>query len=65
MRAGRGAAVGVVAKLVDVEAALGIGVLASDVPGDDGGRRLGGLLEGDGALDVGVTAEDSNCERGR
>ena len=64
MRAGRGAAVGVVAELVDVEAALGIGVLTSDVPGDGGGRRLGGLLEGDGALDVGVTAEDSNCERG-
>ena len=61
MRTGRGAAVGVVAELVDVEAALGVGVLTGDVPGDDGGRGLGGLLKGDGAPDVGVTTEDSNC----
>ena len=62
VRTGRGAAIGVVAELVDVEATLGIGILASDVPGDGGWRGLGRLLEGDSALDVGVTAEDSNCE---
>lgn len=61
MRAGGGAAVGVVAELMDVETTLGIGVVARDVPADGGWARLGGLLEGDGAADVGVTTENSNC----
>ena len=60
MRAGRGAAVGVVAKGVDVHAALGVRVVAGDVPGQGGGGGLGLLLEHDGALDVGVTTEDGN-----
>lgn len=60
VRASRGAAVGVVTELVDVEATLGAGVVAGDVPGDGGGPAIRTLLEGDGALDVGVTAEDSN-----
>lgn len=61
VRAGGGAAVGVVTKGVDVEAALGVGVVASDVVGDGGGRGLGLLLEDDGTGDLGVTTEDGNC----
>jgi hypothetical protein len=60
VRAGAGAAVGVVTESVDVHAALGVGVVARDVPGDLGLGGLGGLLEGDGALDVGVTTDDSD-----
>lgn len=60
MRAGRGAAVGVVAKGVDVHATLSTGIVASNVPGDGGGVRLGGLLEGDSAGDLGVTTDDAN-----
>jgi len=56
----RGATVGVVTKGVDVEATLGVGVVASDVVGDGGGRRLGLLLEDNGTRDLGVTTEDSN-----
>ena len=60
MRAGRRAAVGVVTKGVDVEAPLGVGVVAGDIPGDGGGSRLGLLHEGDGTGDLGVTTDDSN-----
>lgn len=60
VRASRGAAVGVVAEGVDVEAALGVGVLASNVPGDGSGSRLGFLLKGDSSTNLGVTAEDAN-----
>lgn len=62
VRTGRGAAVGVVAKGVNVESALGVGVVAADVPGDGGRGRLGLLLEDDGAGDLGVTTEDGNCK---
>ena len=61
MRAGGGAAVGVVTELVDVEGTLGVGVVAGDVPGDGGGGTLAGLLEGHGAGDLSVTTENSNC----
>lgn len=61
VRAGRCAAVSVVTKGVDVEATLGIGVVASDVPGDGGGSRLGLLHKGDGTGDLGVTTDDGNC----
>ena len=54
-------AISVVAELVDVHATLGVGVMAADVPRDGGGRTLGVLLEGDGALDVGVTTNDCDC----
>lgn len=66
MGAGRSATVGVVTKGVDVHATLGVRVMAGDVPGDGGGRRLGGLLKDHGALDVGVTTEYRDCadERG-
>ena len=60
VRASRGAAVGVVAKGVDVHAALGIGIVAAQVPGNGGGGTLGLLLEGDGAGDLGVTPDDSD-----
>ena len=62
MRAGRGTTVGVVTELMDVHATLGVGVVACDVVGDGCWGGLGGLLEGDGSLDVGVTAEDCDCE---
>jgi hypothetical protein len=55
------AAVGVVTESVHVHAALGVGVVARNVVGYGGGRRLGGLLEGYGALDAGVSAEDGDC----
>jgi hypothetical protein len=60
VRASRGAAVGVVAEGVDVHATLGVGVVAGDVPGDDGGRRLGLLLKGDSTSDLRVTTDDSD-----
>lgn len=60
VRASRGAAVGVVAKGVDVEAALRVGVVARDVPGDGGGSRLGLLLKGDSTGDLGVATEDTD-----
>lgn len=60
MRAGRSAAVGVVTELVDVHASVGVGIVAGDVVADGGWRGLGGLFEGDGTLDVGVTPEYSN-----
>lgn len=58
--AGRGAAVGVVTKGVDVHATLGIGIMAGDVPGDGGRGGLGLLFEDDGASDLGVTTDDSD-----
>lgn len=61
MRAGGSAAVGVVAEGVNVESALGVGVVAGNVPADGGGRGLRFLLEGNGTRDLGVSANDSNC----
>lgn len=57
---GRRAAVGVVTKGVDVEAALGVGVVAGQVVGDTGGGGLGVLLKGDGTRHLGITTNDSN-----
>ena len=54
------AAVGVVTEGVDVEATLGVRVVARDVKGDGGGVGLGGLLESDGSGNLGVTSEDSD-----
>jgi hypothetical protein len=62
VRSSAGASVGVVAKSVDVHATLSVGVVAGNVPCDLGGRGLVLLLEGDGALDVGVSTEDGDCE---
>jgi hypothetical protein len=58
----RGAAVGVVTELVNVESTLSVGVVAGDVPGDSGGGTLVSLLEGNGTGDLSVTTEDSNCK---
>ena len=57
VRTGRGAAIGVVAKCVDMHSTLGIGIMAGDVPADLGGSQLGLLFEGDGSGDGGVTAD--------
>ena len=45
---------------MDVHAALSVGVVAGDVPGDGGVGVLVGLLEGNGSGDLGVTAELCN-----
>lgn len=62
VRTGRGAAIGVVPKGVDMHTTLGIGVVAGDVPSDLGGSALRLLLEDDGARHLGVTPENSNCD---
>jgi hypothetical protein len=64
VRTSTSAAVGVVTESVDVHATLSVGVVAGHVPGHGGVGALGGLLEGDGALDVGVTTDNGNCSRG-
>ena len=46
---------------MDVHASLSIGVVAGDVVGDGGGRRLGALLERDSAGDFRVSSEDGDC----
>lgn len=61
MRPGGCAAVGVVTELVDVHATLSVGVVAVDLVGDGGWGRVVGLVEGDGSVDFGVTAEDCDC----
>lgn len=61
MRAGAGAAVGVVAELMDMHAPLGIGVVTGDVPADGRWGGLGGLLEGHLARDLGVSSDDGDC----
>lgn len=60
MRSSRRAPIGIVAKGVDVDATLGIRVIAADIPGDGSGARLGFLLKGDSACDLGVTTNDSD-----
>lgn len=57
---GRGTAVGVVSKFVDVEASLGVGVEVLDVTRNGNGSTLLLLGEGDNTGDGGVTLEDSN-----
>lgn len=54
------AAVRVVAKGVDVDTSLSVGIVAREIPRDGGRAGLRGLLEGHDALDVGVTTEDGN-----
>jgi hypothetical protein len=62
VRSRAGAAVGVVAESVDVHAALSVGIVAGDVPCDLSVGGLVLLLEGDGALDVGVSTENGDYE---
>jgi len=61
MRTGAGAAIGIVTKLMNVHAAVSRGVVAFNVVGYGGRRRLGRLLEGHGTANIGVTTEDSDC----
>jgi len=61
MGTGRGAAVGVVAELMDVDATLGRGVTSCNVVGDSCGGGFGGLLESNGSGDLGISAEDCDC----
>ena len=63
VRSCTGAAIGVVAECVNVHATLSVGVVAGDVPCYSGWRSLAVLCESDGALDVGVTTENSDCVR--
>jgi len=60
VRPGGGAAVGVVAKGVNVHATLGVGIVAGDVPCDGGSGTLRGLLEVDGTGDLGVSTENGD-----
>ena len=60
VRTGRGAAVRVVAKLVNVEASLSIGVHVLDFTRDGDGTAGGFLGEGDDTLDGRVTLENSD-----
>jgi len=60
VRASRCASVGVIAEGMDVHSTLSVGVVAGDVPCDGRRRGLIGLLEGDGALDVGVSSDDGD-----
>jgi hypothetical protein len=60
VRSRASAAVGVVAKSVDVHATFSVGVVTADVPCDLGVGGLVLLLEGDGALYVGVSTEDGD-----
>lgn len=61
MRTGRGAAVGVVTELVDVESTVSVGVVVPDVPGDGGRSGLASLFEANRAGDLRVTTENSDC----
>jgi hypothetical protein len=57
---GTGAAVGIVPEGVNVHSTLGVGVVTRDVPRDGRLATLRGLLEGHGAFDVRVSAENSD-----
>lgn len=61
VRTRRGTTIGVIPKLMNMHAALSRSVAARDVVGDGRGGGFGGLLEGDGAADLGVAAEDCDC----
>lgn len=60
MGASRGATVGVVTELVNMEASEGIGIVTSDLPGDGGGLRSRGLLKSNQARDGGVSTNNSD-----
>jgi len=64
MRASGGAAVGIISKLMDVEATLCVGIIASEVPADGCWCWFGSLLEGDGSGDLWVSADSCNCGEG-
>lgn len=61
MRSGTSAPIGVVAEGMDMHTALGVSVVAGNVPADGRLGALGGLLELHGASDFGITTEDGDC----
>ena len=61
MRASGGAAISIIAELMDVHASLGVGVVAGDVVGDCGRGAFVGLLEGHLAGDLGVSSNNGDC----
>jgi hypothetical protein len=61
VRSSRCAAIGVVAEGMDVETALGIRIMVLNVPSYSGLGVLIGLLQYDGAGDLRITTEDSDC----
>jgi len=63
MRSSTSAPIGVVSKLMDMHATLGTWIIPRNVPADSRGGTLRRLLKGDGAGDLGVTAEDSDYKR--
>ena len=65
MRAGTGAAIGVVSELMNVHSSLRRRIMAGDIVGDGSGGGFISLFEGDGAFDVGVTTENCNCTAGK
>ena len=60
VRTSRCAAIGIVAELMDVHAALSVGIITSDIPCDSGWGGLGDLLECNGSGDLGVSSDGSN-----
>jgi len=60
VRAGRSAAISIVAKLVDVHSAFGIRVISLNIIGDSSRRTLGLLLERHDASYGRVSSDDSN-----
>lgn len=58
---GRSAAVSVVTELVDMKPPLGVGIIALDLPADNGGRGLGLLLEMHHATNLGVSSQNCDC----
>ena len=54
------ATVGVVTKLVDMHATLGRCIMATNVVGNSSRSGFRGLLEVDGAANLGIAAEDCN-----
>ena len=63
MRTCRRAPIGIVPKLMDMYAALGIGVVAGDVVGDGSKVMLGVLLERYCSPDIRVSSEHGDCGR--
>lgn len=62
MRPGRSAAIGIVAKGMDVHASLGVGIAAIDVPRDCRLCILGRLFKVDDAFDIRVASKHCNCQ---
>lgn len=60
VRSRRSTSVSVVPKLVNVHSTLRVGIVAGDLIGDDGRRRLALLSEDDSSTHIGVSADNSD-----